>query len=146
MYEEGGRGLLPGSPHTKRRLRRGTASTVSEGETPRRDALHDLIAESEVSFSWSYLTFPYKILLFIYLVLKVLTNILQKIHPPQPRAAPYSSLHGSTHSINSDTNITSVSDTWQSEPGPHMSSRMMYGTNKLKMVKPMEGSMTLLQV
>ena len=48
MYEEGSRGLLPGSPHTKRRLRRGTASTVSEGETPRRDALHDLIAESEV--------------------------------------------------------------------------------------------------
>ena len=27
-----------------------------------------------------------------------------------------------------------------------MSNRMMYGTNKLKMVKPMEGSMTLLQV
>ena len=53
MYEEGGRGLLPGSPHTKRRLRRGTASTVSEGETPRRDALHDLIAESEVSYKSS---------------------------------------------------------------------------------------------
>jgi len=88
-------------------MRRGTASTVSDGDTPRRDALHDLIAESE--------------------------------------PARFSSLHGSTHSINSDTNITSVSDTWQSEPGHHMSTRMMYGTNKLKMVKPMEGSMTLLQ-
>lgn len=106
MYAE--RGSLPASPHMKRRLRRGTASTVSDGDTPRRDALHDLIAEAE----------------------------------PSPATL---SLHGSTHSVNSDTNITSVSDTWQSEPGPHISNRTMYGT-KLKMVKPMEGSMTLLQV
>ena len=50
LYEERSRVLqLPTSPHTKRRLRRGTASTVSDGETPRRDALHDLIAEAEVS-------------------------------------------------------------------------------------------------
>lgn len=55
--------------------------------------------------------------------------------------------HGSLHSVNSDTNITSISESWQSEPaGSGISGGgRLYGTNKLKMVKPLEGSMTLLQ-
>lgn len=103
------RGSLLPTPLDKRKMRR--PSALSDTDSTKRDALHDLIAESE---------------------------------PVVPR---FSSLHGSTNSLNSDTNITSVSDTWRSEPAAPaatMHNRGAYG-NKLKMVKPLEGSMTLLQ-
>eukprot|EP00116_Pleurobrachia_bachei_P003632 sb/3463894/ len=87
----------------KRKLRRPTSSSA----TASRDALHELMADNDVTPSH----------------------------------------HGSLHSVNSDTNITSISESWQSEPaGSGISGGgRLYGTNKLKMVKPLEGSMTLLQ-
>jgi len=126
------------SINSKRRLRRGTSDAELDRGTTNgdirgsqsRDALHDLIAESQTRHDFHHGSQHGG----------SHTGGSQRDHGSSRYSGDF---HGSTHSLNSDTNITSVSDTWQSEP---VNTRTMYGgTNKLKMVKPLEGSMTLLQ-